>query len=291
MSLLEVAEVTLASAAGAVVGPWARPAGCRRDRPYLRFRRARMGDRARASADNVVLRHGGQVLRRVPVDGERPDVAEQFPDSRLGRHERLLHAGRRVEPGAELRARPQRAPRGGRGPGSPAISGRRSPLRTGFEPSIEPIVLTALGRTGSTAVTRLLAAHPAVAAYRPFEYEPRVVTYWIDVLRALAEPGRFRRQIAPNGPLDGPLVGRRARAAHRDASWTRTCRAGSEATASRRSPSSARAASRCSTAGSRRASSAPAATYFVEKLGPDTGALLSGAVPRRARALPRARLP
>jgi hypothetical protein len=83
------------------------------------------------------------------------------------------------------------------------ISGRRSRLQTGFEPSITPLCVTALARTGSTAVANLLAAHPKVAAYRPFEYEPRVVSYWLEVLQALAEPAAFRRQITPLGPLVG----------------------------------------------------------------------------------------
>ena len=83
-----------------------------------------------------------------------------------------------------------------------SIRGRRSRLTTTFEPRIEPIGLTALGRTGSTAVTRLVAAHPEVVAYRPFEYEPRVMTYWLDLLQDLSDPAAFRRQVQPQGPLD-----------------------------------------------------------------------------------------
>jgi hypothetical protein len=49
----------------------------------------------------------------------------------------------------------------------------------------------------------MLAAHPAVVAYRPFEYEPRVATYWIDVFRALSDPAGYRRQLAPTGTIDG----------------------------------------------------------------------------------------
>src|SRR4029453_4299327 len=38
-----------------------------------------------------------------------------------------------------------------------------------------------------------------------------MVTYWIDVLEDLAEPAAFRRQITPNGPLtDKWWVGARA---------------------------------------------------------------------------------
>jgi hypothetical protein len=47
----------------------------------------------------------------------------------------------------------------------------------------------------------MLGSHPEIVAYRPFEYEPRAVTYWIDVLEDMAEPAAFRRQVTPNGPL------------------------------------------------------------------------------------------
>jgi hypothetical protein len=83
------------------------------------------------------------------------------------------------------------------------VRGRRAPLRSAFQPRLDPLVLTTLGRTGSTAVVRMLAAHPEVLAYRPFEYEPRVATYWMDVFRALSDPAAYRRQLAPTGTIDG----------------------------------------------------------------------------------------
>ena len=49
----------------------------------------------------------------------------------------------------------------------------------------------------------MLAAHPEIVAYRPFEYEPRVATYWMGVFRALSDPASYRRQLAPTGTIDG----------------------------------------------------------------------------------------
>ena len=83
------------------------------------------------------------------------------------------------------------------------IHGRREPLHTGFEPTIAPLMVTTLGRTGSTMMMKVLATHPEVVAYRPFEHEPRVATYWLGVLSSLADPVSYRRQIDPTGGLDG----------------------------------------------------------------------------------------
>jgi hypothetical protein len=63
-------------------------------------------------------------------------------------------------------------------------------------------MITTLGRTGSTIVVQLLAAHPEVVAYPPFEDEPKVASYWIDVLLALSEPASYRRQLTPGRDLN-----------------------------------------------------------------------------------------
>jgi hypothetical protein len=85
-----------------------------------------------------------------------------------------------------------------------AVRGRRRELRPRFEPKLAPLMVTTLGRTGSTIVVRLLAAHQDVVAYPPFQDEPRVASYWIDVLLALSEPASYRRQLAPGRGGEGP---------------------------------------------------------------------------------------
>jgi hypothetical protein len=81
------------------------------------------------------------------------------------------------------------------------IRGRRAALRSAFEPSLKPLMITTIGRTGSTAFFSLLERHPRILAYRPFQYETRVATYWVDILRSLSEPSSYLRQLAPDGNL------------------------------------------------------------------------------------------
>ena len=45
----------------------------------------------------------------------------------------------------------------------------------------------------------MLGEHPAIAAYRPFEYEPRLASYWLDLLLAVSEPQSYYQA------LDGEL--------------------------------------------------------------------------------------
>jgi SAM-dependent methyltransferase len=83
------------------------------------------------------------------------------------------------------------------------ISGRRAPL--GGEPDaslLRPLMLTTLGRTGSTWALQVLAQHPSIIAYRPFQYEPRVASYWAGVLTGLAEPMSYHQAIDSDS-IDG----------------------------------------------------------------------------------------
>jgi Sulfotransferase family len=160
-----------------------------------------LGRREHVSAVEVI--HERDCLRRVPPDVSRPDLAERFPDAPGANS-----AGFFATVGAlwlphefELLVRARLEDRT-RVPIA-TLRGSRAPLETGFEPSIQPLMVTTLGRTGSTALVRMLAAHPQIAAYRPFEYEPRVASYWMSVLRGLSDPASYRRQLAPTGPIDG----------------------------------------------------------------------------------------
>ena len=62
-----------------------------------------------------------------------------------------------------------------------------------------PVTLTTLGRTGSTLLVSLLAAHHEVVAYPPYEAEPRLLTYWLDVVRTLGHPTSYLHALLPDG--------------------------------------------------------------------------------------------
>ena len=151
----------------------------------------------------VTVAHGAGRPAEAEIDGERPDVAELYPESPWSRTSGFfLPVGAlRLEPDFELTVEARL--KDGARTRIATVRGRRERLRTGFSPRLQPAGLTTLGRTGSTAAIRLLSSHPDVVAYRPFEFEPRVTTYWLDLLCDLSDPASFRRQVAPNGPLQG----------------------------------------------------------------------------------------
>ena len=152
----------------------------------------------------------GTVIHTAACDAPRPTLAAERPDlkaaDRSGFYATL--GGLDLRPEFELRVNAILAG-GGRAPIG-TITGRRERLATSFEPRMQPLLVTGPGRSGSTIFMQMLAGHPAILAWPPFEQEPRVVTYWIEVLRALARPDSFMRQVAPAGSLnDDWWLGRR----------------------------------------------------------------------------------
>lgn len=65
---------------------------------------------------------------------------------------------------------------------------RREPIRTSFEPTIQPLILTSLGRTGTTLLMKAFTSRPEILVFRRFPYEYAVAKYWIHMLRVLSGP-------------------------------------------------------------------------------------------------------
>lgn len=76
------------------------------------------------------------------------------------------------------------------------IRGRRSRLEPVAPTDPQPVLVTTLGRTGSTLLMHLLAQHPAVAVHGPFPYEARVASYWASVCAGLSAPSSYLQALA-----------------------------------------------------------------------------------------------
>jgi hypothetical protein len=87
------------------------------------------------------------------------------------------------------------------------LRGTRSKLPSGSGGELQPLLITTLGRSGSTAIINLLSSHEQVVAYRPTETETRVASYWMDVFMALAEPPSYLRQLFPRDLSRGWWLG------------------------------------------------------------------------------------
>jgi Sulfotransferase family len=166
----------------------------------------------------VVLGSRKTVLQ-VPLDRQRPDVAERFPDVphalQCGFHAQVGALHNRANFQIELRAQLADGGRVHIG----RIRARRAELPTETGAGMQPLMLNTLGRSGSTWLAWLLSCHPEIVAYEPLDFETRVGTYWISVFQDLAQPSSYFRQVVADnlenerrwwlaeGPAHRPAIG------------------------------------------------------------------------------------
>ena len=160
-----------------------------------------LGRRRRVTA--VELKEGPRLLWRTPTAIERPELAEVYPGAegtdRAGFFTVVNSLNLERDFEILVRARLDDKTR----VNMATLRGARERLDTGFDPAIDPLMVTTLGRTGSTILMKVLSTHPEITAYRPFEHEPRAATYWLGVMTTLTDPVSYRRQINPSGNIDG----------------------------------------------------------------------------------------
>jgi len=126
--------------------------------------------------------------RRIPILFPRADVDRCFPNApqgtKVGFWAPVSVIGMTPEFELEIRVVLENAQR----VTVAKIRGRHQPLPSHFEPTIQPLLVNSLARTGTTWVMRLLSEHPAIATLRIYPYENRPAKYWMQLLGAMAEP-------------------------------------------------------------------------------------------------------
>jgi hypothetical protein len=76
-----------------------------------------------------------------------------------------------------------------------SVTGQRQPPDSLFTPRLQPLIVNSFGRTGTTLLMRMLAAHPQIIVYDRPPYEIRGSKYWLHALRVLGTPTDARAQI------------------------------------------------------------------------------------------------
>jgi hypothetical protein len=136
----------------------------------------------------IEIHQGGVVLRRAVLDQQRPDVARDYPDvpgsGLAGFRTWLSVVGLEPESEIQLRAVLEDGTRSRLG----AVKLRHQPVQSGFEPRLQPLMLTTMGRAGTTWTMRLLSEHPEIVVHRWHPYELRTARYWWHMLKTLSEP-------------------------------------------------------------------------------------------------------
>ena len=154
-----------------------------------------IGRHTPATAVEIVYHH--HVIRSDPVRGERSDLAPAFPDlpPDLDSHFHSMVGVVGLRP--EFKLGVQAVLEDGRRVPMARIRAVHEPLRTGYEPLLRPLVLTCLGRSGTTWMMRMLASHPEIVVYDKHPYEATFAKYWMHMLRVLTQPADMINSYEP----------------------------------------------------------------------------------------------
>lgn len=77
------------------------------------------------------------------------------------------------------------------------VTGRRSRLSSGYQPRLQALCITTIGRSGSTWLADLLWRHPAIVSLRDPGYEPVLAAHSMDTLVALSSPDSYGMALNP----------------------------------------------------------------------------------------------
>lgn len=137
----------------------------------------------------VEIWYGDRPIRRVPLNVPRPDVAEYYgtklPDASCGFWSMIGVVGFPPEFDLVVRvifdekSEPVEIA---------TIRVRCGNIASAFWPKIQPLMITSMGRTGTTWLMKLLSVSPGMVTFDAYPYEMRPAKYWMHMLRVAAEP-------------------------------------------------------------------------------------------------------
>ena len=169
-----------------------------------------------ADVSAVDVRHESTLLRTIPVTPFPLDATGHAAGGRTGGGFRarvgLVGVPLEFDLSVEaVRADASRVPLA-------SIRGRRRPVRSGYDPVLRPLMVTAPGRMGTTWLMRLASEHPAIVAVRTYPYEAKPARYWLHLVEVLSQPADHlvggttqpvftqRRTVGANTYYPGPIA-------------------------------------------------------------------------------------
>jgi hypothetical protein len=161
-----------------------------------------LGKKSPAVAVELVT--DGRVLKRISTNDLRPDVAEVYSElpgaENCGFFTTVGVIGISAEAELLIYAVLQDNSRVLMG----VVKFQHQPLRSHYQPKLQPLMVTSGGRTGTTLLMRIFSEHPQISVYKQYPYEIRVAQYWMWVLKVLSEPADHLES-SPDAEFDSTL--------------------------------------------------------------------------------------
>jgi hypothetical protein len=198
MAVVEIQDVAYAPRSDAILAHIDAPTSrSGRDTHDIKVVGWAVGRHHRVTA--IAFAHETQLLRTVPLSQHRPDVSQRLRQDTVPERcgfETMLGV---VQLPPEFELRLEARLENSRAIPIALIRGRHRGIHGAFEPKLRPLLVTMIARVGSSWLMKLLMQHPAIVAHDSPPYEIRAATYWMQMLRVLAEPANH----AQSSPFAG----------------------------------------------------------------------------------------
>jgi hypothetical protein len=141
-----------------------------------------------APVESLAISCRGDRIKEIPVNLLRPEVSARYPNAAgsgaAGFNTEIGVVGLPETCDLEISAQI--------GDGEPVLLGtitlRHGPLETTYTPQLQPLMITSLGRSGSTWSMRLFGEHPDIVINRVHPYEVMAANYWVHLAKVLTDP-------------------------------------------------------------------------------------------------------
>lgn len=155
-------------------------------------------------AEAVIISHKGTRLKVVPVTSLWPKVTLRYPgrpgSETPGFHTEISLTG--LPSPCELDLSVQL--KDGQIVKFFTIVAQHSPLHSSYQTKLQPLMITSLGRSGSTWSMRLFGEHPEIVIHRVHPYETMAANYWVHLAKLLTDPANHTQSTSPLGFADRP---------------------------------------------------------------------------------------
>jgi Sulfotransferase family len=136
----------------------------------------------------VELVSDGRVLKRISTNNFRPDVGKVYSEVPGSEHCGFFTTVGVIGTSAQAELLIYAVLEDNSRVSMGVVKFQHQPLRSHYQPKLQPLMLTSGGRTGTTLLMRILSEHPQIIIYKEYPYEIRVAQYWMWVLKVLSEP-------------------------------------------------------------------------------------------------------
>ena len=145
----------------------------------------------------VELYRGSELLDRTVSDSPRPDIGERYPDIQMAGLSGFSFLVNSLTLPHEFELSLVAVSSDGMRAPLATLGGRRRRLASAYRPRLQPLILSTLGRSGSSYLMLLLSQHPEIITMNPLRFEAKLASYYVELLRAVAAPASYGQALHP----------------------------------------------------------------------------------------------